>query len=337
MINGGKGEASLENWGTKTIEEVVGALETDLQAGLAREEAARRLAIHGKNQLIEEKPRSFFSMLFDQFKDFLVLILIASTIIAALMGEILDAAVIMSIVILNAILGVIQEGRAERALAALRRMAVPEATVVRGGQQFRVPSSELVPGDLVLLQAGDVVPADLRLVEAVNLKTDESPLTGESVPVEKHADLLAAPEATIGDQPNMAFLGTTVVYGRGRGVVVRTGMKTEIGKIAALVASVEEAETPLQRKLTEFGHWLGLACLGICAIVFVLGVLRSGELLEMFMTAVSLAVAAIPEGLPAMVTIVLALGVQRMIARNAIIRRLPAVETLGCATYVCSD
>ena len=337
MINGGKGEASLENWGTKTIEEVVGALETDLQAGLAREEAARRLAIHGKNQLIEEKPRSFFSMLFDQFKDFLVLILIASTIIAALMGEILDAAVIMSIVILNAILGVIQEGRAERALAALRRMAVPEATVVRGGQQFRVPSSELVPGDLVLLQAGDVVPADLRLVEAVNLKTDESPLTGESVPVEKHADLLAAPEATIGDQPNMAFLGTTVVYGRGRGVVVRTGMKTEIGKIAALVASVEEAETPLQRKLTEFGHWLGLACLGICAIVFVLGVLRGGELLEMFMTAVSLAVAAIPEGLPAMVTIVLALGVQRMIARNAIIRRLPAVETLGCATYVCSD
>ncbi|MGQ9780517.1 MAG: calcium-translocating P-type ATPase, SERCA-type [Bacillota bacterium] len=326
-----------EDWGTKTIREVAEALVTDLEAGLTSEEAERRLAVYGKNRLAEEKRRGFFLRLLDQFKDFLVLILIASTIIAALMGELLDAAVIMSIVILNAILGVIQEGRAERALAALRRMAVPEATVIRDGRQMRIASSQLVPGDLVLLQAGDVVPADLRLVETVNLKTDESPLTGESVPVEKQAETIVSPEAALDDRPNQAFLGTTVVYGRGRGVVVRTGMATEIGKIAALVASVEEVETPLQRKLEEFGRWLGLACLGICVVVFVLGVLRGGELLEMFMTAVSLAVAAIPEGLPAMVTIVLALGVQRMIARNAIIRRLPAVETLGCATYVCSD
>ncbi|NLG83109.1 MAG: cation-translocating P-type ATPase [Firmicutes bacterium] len=338
-FNGGERSLvdELENYGSKNIEEVVNLLDTNLSSGLSREEAERRLAIYGRNQLIEEKPRGFLAMFFDQFKDFLVLILIASTVIAALMGELLDAAVIMSIVILNAVLGVIQEGRAERALAALRRMAVPEATVLRDGRQIRVPSSALVPGDVVLLQAGDVVPADLRLVETVNLKTDESPLTGESVPVEKHADVLVPPEAALGDRPNQAFLGTTVVYGRGRGVVARTGMKTELGKIAALVASVEEVGTPLQRKLEEFGRWLGLACLGICLIVFILGILRGGELLEMFMTAGSLAVAAIPEGLPAMVTIVLALGVQRMIARNAIIRRLPAVETLGCATYVCSD
>ena len=327
----------MAGWGTKPIPETLAELGSSAKAGLTREEAVKRLATYGPNQLIEDPPRGFLSMLFKQFKDFLVLILIASTIVAAAMGELLDAAVILGIVILNAVLGVIQEGRAERALAALRRMAVPEATVIRDGQQIRVQSHDLVPGDLVLLQAGDVVPADLRLLEAVNLKTDESPLTGESVPVDKNAETLAAPDAGLGDRPDLAFLGTTVVYGRGKGLVVETGMKTEIGKIAALVASVEEADTPLQRKLAEFGRWLGLACLGICAVVFILGILRGGELLPMFMTAVSLAVAAIPEGLPAMVTIVLALGVQRMIARNAIIRRLPAVETLGCATFVCSD
>ncbi|MGE5551045.1 MAG: cation-translocating P-type ATPase [Bacteroidota bacterium] len=327
----------MSSWGSLTAQEAAAELGANTTAGLTREEAAARLGRHGPNRLIEEPPRSFISMLLTQFKDFLVLILIASTVIAALMGELLDAAVILGIVILNAVLGVIQEGKAERALAALRRLAVPEATVVRDGQQMRVPSPELVPGDLVVIQAGDVVPADLRLLESVNLKTDESALTGESVPVEKNATALAAPEAAIGDQPGLAFLGTTVVYGRGRGLVIRTGMETEIGKIAALVAAVEEQETPLQRKLTQFGQWLGIACLCICAVVFLLGVLRGGALLEMFMTAVSLAVAAIPEGLPAMVTIVLALGVQRMITKNAIIRRLPAVETLGCATFVCSD
>ncbi|MGE5530260.1 MAG: cation-translocating P-type ATPase [Patescibacteria group bacterium] len=332
----------MPHWGSLSIAEVVRELVTDPGSGLRSEEAAARLDKYGPNKLVEDKPRSLLVRLLGQFKDFLVLILIASTVIAAVMGEILDAAVILGIVILNAILGVIQEGRAERALAALRRMAVPEASVIRDGRQARVPSHGLVPGDLVVVQAGDVIPADLRLTEAVNLKTDESPLTGESLPVEKDAAAIAAPDASPGDQPGMAFLGTTVVYGRGRGVVVRTGMETEIGKIAAMVASVEEQETPLQAKLAEFGKWLGLACLAICALVFAMGILRAArldrqEILEMFMTAVSLAVAAIPEGLPAMVTIVLALGVQRMIARNAIIRRLPAVETLGCATYVCSD
>ncbi|HHY46721.1 MAG TPA: cation-translocating P-type ATPase [Firmicutes bacterium] len=322
---------------TVGFEHVARELGVDLARGLTPSEADERLARYGPNALQEERPKSVFEMLLEQFKDFLVLILIASTFIAALLGELLDAGVILAIVVLNAIMGLIQERRAERALSALKKMAAPVATVFREGKVMRVPAASLVPGDVVILQAGDLVPADLRLVEAVNLKIDEAALTGESVPVEKDANVVLDLKSPLGDRVNMAYMGTTVTYGRGKGIVSATGMSTEIGKIAKLISTYEEEETPLQRKLGAFGRWLGLACLAICAIVFILGLLRGEAPFEMFMTAVSLAVAAIPEGLPAIVTVVLALGVQKMIARNAIIRRLPAVETLGCATFVCSD
>ena len=330
-------ERSLAEAHTMEFEEVARIMGVNLEHGLPSEEAAKRLARYGPNALQEEKPRSILEMLFEQFKDFLVLILIASTFIAALLGEILDAGVILVIVILNAIMGLVQERRAERALSALKKMAAPIATVIRDGKTLKVPAADLTPGDVVVLQAGDLIPADIRLFEAVNLKVDEAPLTGESVPVEKDARALLEPKSPLGDRINMAYMGTVVTYGRGSGIVTSIGMATEIGKIAKLISTYEQEETPLQRKLGAFGKWLGVACLAICALVFSLGLLRGEAPFEMFMTAVSLAVAAIPEGLPAIVTVVLALGVQKMIARNAIIRRLPAVETLGCATYICSD
>lgn len=322
---------------TVRSEDVARELDVDPAKGLAACEAEERLARYGPNALQEERPKSVLEMLLGQFKDFLVLILIASTFIAALLGELLDAGVILAIVVLNAIMGLIQERRAEKALSALKKMAAPVATALRDGRAVRVPAASLVPGDVVILQTGDLVPADLRLVEAVNLQADEAALTGESVPVEKDANALLELKSPLGDRINMAYMGTVVTYGRGKGIVSATGMSTEIGRIAKLISTCEEEETPLQRKLGAFGKWLGLACLAICAVVFVLGLLRGEAPFEMFMTAVSLAVAAIPEGLPAIVTVVLALGVQKMIAKNAIIRRLPAVETLGCATFVCSD
>ena len=326
-----------EKWYSISREEILTELETNSANGLMEYEVSARLEKYGKNELLESKEKSLVQMFFDQFKDFLVIILIISTVIAAILGEWLDAGVIMAILVLNAIMGVVQEGRAEKALAMLRKMAVPFTTVIRNGAIQKVSSALLVPGDIILLQAGDLVPADLRLTESINLKIDESALTGESVPVEKNAGGILEGEVVIGDQVNMAFLGTVITYGRGSGVVTSTGMKTEIGKIAEMVAGVVEEDTPLQKKLAEFGKWLGLAALGICGLVFLLGILEGEPVFNMFMTAISLAVAAIPEGLPAIVTIVLAIGVQKMISRNAIIRRLPAVETLGCVTYICSD
>jgi Ca2+-transporting ATPase len=324
-------------WHRIGVDDALKVLETDHKKGLSESEAKTRLERYGPNALAEEEEKTLFQMFVDQFKDFLVLILVASTVIAALMGEWVDASVIMAILILNAIMGVVQEGRAGKALAALKKMAVPVSTVVRDGRVQKVSSEELVPGDVVLLQAGDLIPADLRLIETVNTQIDESALTGESVPVEKDASIVLAGETSLGDRVNQAYFGTVVTYGRGVGVVTSTGMTTEIGKIAEMVSAQIEEDTPLQKKLTEFSKLLGIGALAICALVFVLGLIGGEPVFNMFMTAVSLAVAAIPEGLPAIVTIVLALGVQRMIACNAIVRRLPAVETLGCVTYICSD
>jgi len=322
---------------TLALEDLVLELQTRLNHGLTTEEAAERLRQFGPNEL-QERPRpGFFQLLLGQFNDFLVLILIASAIISLFLGEYLDAGVILAIVVLNAILGVIQESKAEESLAALRKMAAPEARVLRDGHILTIPSRELVPGDVVLLETGHYVPADLRLVEAVNLRVDEAALTGESVPVNKDAEVVLDYELPVGDRRNSAFMGTMVTYGRGRGIVVATGMNTQFGMIAEMIQSYEEEATPLQRKLDQLGRWLGIACLVICGVVGLVGILRGLPPLEMFMTAVALAIAAVPEGLPAVVTICLALGMREMIRRHALIRRLPAVETLGSTTVICSD
>jgi Ca2+-transporting ATPase len=326
-----------KKWYTLEKKDLVESLKTHLEKGLSSHQAEERLKVHGYNELIGKKGLTIWEMLLEQFKDFLVLILIAASLVSMLIGEITDSAVIILIVILNAVLGVIQESRASKALEALQKMAAPEAKVIRDGHIVEVPARELVPGDLVLLEAGNYVPADLRLVESVNLKIDEASLTGESVPVEKNADIVYQEEMPLGDRTNSAFMGTVVTYGRGKGVVVSTGMNTEIGMIAEMLESYQEEETPLQKKLAELGKILGIASLAICGVVFVLGLLRGVPVLEMFMTAVSLAVAAIPEGLPAIVTIVLALGMQRMVKRHSIIKKLHAVETLGSITVICSD
>lgn len=324
-------------WYQLEASEVAKNLNTDLEKGLSKDIAQKRLEEYGYNELVGKKGLTIWQMLLNQFKDFLVLILIGSAVISALVGEVADAAVILVIVLLNAILGVSQERRAGKALEALKQMASPKAKVIRGGSQLDLPSRELVPGDLVILETGDYVPADVRLTESVNLKIEEASLTGESVPVEKHAEEIHDGEVTIGDRHNSGFMGTIVTYGRGKGIVVGTGMKTEIGSIAEMLDSFEEEETPLQRKLDEFGKLLGYICLVVVAIVFILGLIRREEPLHMFMTSISLAVAAIPEGLPAIVTIVLALGMKRMINRNAIVKRLHAVESLGSITTICSD
>ncbi|SEF74867.1 Ca2+-transporting ATPase [Caloramator fervidus] len=319
-----------------TKEEILKELETN-ENGISDQEAKRRLEKYGYNEFKEKKSKTMFQRFLDQFKDFLVIILIVAAIISGFVGEIADSIIILLVVIINAILGVIQENKAEQSLKALKKMAQPLALVIREGVSKEVPVREIVPGDVVILEAGRYVPADLRLIETSNLKIEESSLTGESVPVEKNSDVLEEDNIPIGDRKNMAFMSSMVTYGRGKGVVVSTGMKTEIGKIADMLSSVEEEQTPLQKKLEEAGKWMGIAALIICGIMFFVGILRGNNILEMFMTSIALAVAAIPEGLPAVVTIVLAVGVQKMIKRNAIIRKLPAVETLGCATVICSD
>ncbi len=323
-------------------------LGVDLKTGLSKAESRSRLLQHGPNELVEQPRPSFFEMLLDQFKEFLVLILVVAAIVSSIIGwveynetgeftEFIDAGAIVAIVILNAILGVVQQSKAEEALAALKKMAAPDARVIRDGHRLTIPARELVPGDLVLLEAGNHVPADVRLVESVNLKVEEASLTGESVPVNKRADVKLEPNAPLGDRRNMAYMSTTVTYGRGTGLVVGTGMDTEIGRIADMIQQYEQEATPLQVKLDQLGKWLGIASLAICALVFVVGVLRGVEFLDMFLIAVSLAIAAVPEGLPAVVTICLALGMREMVRRHALIRRLPAVETLGSASVICSD
>jgi P-type Ca2+ transporter type 2C len=316
---------------------VVEELKTDLHSGLSSDEARERLKQHGSNEL-REKPRpSLFQLMLEQFKNFLVILLIVAAAVSAVLGELTDAGMIMAIVILNTVMGVIQESKAEQALAALKRMAAPNARVIRDGVHQDVPSRELVPGDVVLLEAGNYVPADLRLAEAVNLKIEEAALTGESVPVEKRDGVVLKEDIPLGDRVNSAYMSTVVTYGRGKGVVTGTGMGTQIGSIAEMIQSYEDEDTPLQQKLESFGKTLGIACLVICAVVFAIGMFRGEQVLYMFMVSVSLAIAAVPEGLPAIVTICLALGMQRMIRRHALIRKLPAVETLGSCTAICSD
>ncbi|MCG0276398.1 MAG: calcium-transporting P-type ATPase, PMR1-type [Thermosediminibacteraceae bacterium] len=326
-----------KNWYTLQSTEAAEILKTHLSKGLSSEVAQQRLKEYGYNELEAKKGPTLFEMFLNQFKDFLVLILIAASIVSIFVGEVIDSVVIIFIVILNAILGVAQEYKANKALEALKKMAAPEAKVIRDSTVQVIPARELVPGDVVLLEAGNYVPADLRLVESVNLKIDESALTGESVPVEKNAEVVFSGEVPLGDRTNCAFMGTVVTYGRGKGLVVSTGMRTEIGLIAKMLETYQEELTPLQKKLEQTGKVLGIASLVICGVVFTMGLLRDIPFLEMFMTAISLAVAAIPEGLPAIMTIVLALGLQRMVKRNAIIKKLHAVETLGSTTVICSD
>ena len=324
-------------WYLRETQEVCKELNTNAQSGLTTAEAKRRLEQYGLNELAHKKGASIFQMFLEQLKDYMVLILIAASVISIIVGEVTDSLVIIGIVIINAVLGVIQEYRAGKALEALKKMTAPNAKVIRDGEPFVIPARELVPGDLVLLETGDYVPADVRLVQSVNLKVEEAALTGESVPVEKHAEAVLSGDIGLGDQINSGFMSTLVTYGRGSGVVTETGMSTIIGKIAEMIQEEDNEDTPLQKKLTKMGKLLGTGCLVICGVVFAMGLIRGEPILEMFMTAISLAVAAIPEGLPAVVTIVLALGMQRMAKHNSIMKKLHAVETLGSTTVICSD
>jgi Ca2+-transporting ATPase len=328
-------------WHAMSADEVLKTLQTPVQTGLSSEEAARRLEVYGPNQLAGKPRPTFLKLLFAQLKNFIVIMLIVAAAVSGVLGEWIDAEAIFAIVVLNAILGVVQESRAEQALAALKKLAVPEAHALRDGRRVDIPAHELTPGDIVFLEAGNFVPADLRLIEAVNLRIEEASLTGESVAVQKNAAAVLEAEIPLGDRHNTAFMGTLVSYGRGQGIVVSTGMHTQLGLIANMLASVDEEETPLQKRLDNLGKVLGWGALAICGLVFVVGVLRTNwsltEIVNMFMIAVSLAIAAVPEGLPAVVTISLAMGMREMVHRHALIRRLSSVETLGSATVICSD
>jgi len=321
----------------QSIDEIVKYSKTDLKIGLSSAEVKKRLNEIGPNQLEEKKGRTPWDMFLGQFKDVLVLILLIAALVSFILGEVSDAIVIAIILILNATLGVAQEYKAEKSLAALKKLTTPNALVIRNGRQARIKATQLVPGDIVLLESGDHIPADLRLTMVTNLKIQEAILTGESVPVEKKSDLIDKENVSLGDQNNLAFMGTAVISGRGRGIVIATGMKTEMGQIARMLEEQKQEETPLQKKLNQVGKKLGLIILIVVGFVVLLGYLRGIEFFDMFLIGISLAVAAVPEGLPAVVTIVLALGVQRMIKKHVIVRRLPAVETLGATTVICSD
>ncbi len=326
-------------------ETVLQDLQTNAETGLSSADVRRLQATFGENRLQEKKKKSIIRRFFDQFKDVMILILIAAAIISLVMvcleqnwGELFEPGLILLIVILNAVMGVYQEGKAERALDALKNMSAPHARVIRDGKESVIDAAALVPGDIIKLEAGDFVPADARLLASTSLKSEESALTGESVPSEKDASLLVEENAPIGDRTNMVFSGCSITYGTAVAVVTGTGMNTEMGKIAGLLDGEENTQTPLQKKLAQLGKYLGIMALAACAVIFAVGVFSdSMDIKDVFMTAISLAVSAIPEGLPAIVTIVLAIGVQRMVKKNALIRRLPAVETLGSASIICSD
>jgi Ca2+-transporting ATPase len=335
--NDAPGPQDDKHWHAQTSAQVLESFQTTSARGLTAETANQRLEQYGLNELVEAERTTIWQMLWQQFNNFVVILLIVAAVVSAILGDYPEAAAIMAIVVLNAIMGVIQEYNAERSLAALKKLAAPEAHVVRDGRRESLPARFLVPGDIILLEAGNYVPADVRLIEAMNLRVEEAPLTGESVPVEKNPDLILENKSSLGDRKNMAFMGTVVSYGRGRAVVVDTGMQTQIGRIAEMIQSVEDEQTPLQKRLDQLGRTLGIAALVVCALVFVVGWLKGNSPLEMFIVAVSLAIAAVPEGLPAVVTISLALGMREMIKRNALIRRLSSVETLGSATTICSD
>ena len=328
----------------ETAQSVIAGLDSDLQLGLSAQHVEARQKQYGENKLQEKKKKTNWQRFLDQFKDVMILILIAaaaiSFVIACVEGnpkEFFEPVLILLIVIMNAVMGVMQESKAEKALDALKSLSAPHARVIRDGTEEVIEASQLVPGDIIRLEAGDFVPADARLIRSVSLKSEESALTGESVPSEKDADIIVAEDAPLGDRTNMVFSGCSITYGTATAIVTATGMNTEMGKIANLLDNEEEGQTPLQQKLAQLGKYLGILALAACAIIFVVGLSNGIPVMEIFMTAVSLAVSAIPEGLPAIVTIVLSIGVQRMVKKNAIIRRLPAVETLGSASIICSD
>lgn len=325
-------------WFAKSQEEVLEQLKVNPASGLTSVEAAVRLERYGRNKLREKPKKSLFALFLAQLQDMLIYVLLGAAAITIVIGEYVDAIIILFVVVLNAVIGVIQEYKAEKAIEALQKLTSPKSLVRRDGETIEINSEDIVPGDIIILDAGRYVPADLRLIESVNLQIDESALTGESVPAEKNARELFEEENTpVGDRINMAFMSTFTTYGRGEGVVVGTGMETEIGKIAKILDEDNEELTPLQKRLEELGKVLGFAAIGICVLMFVIALVQRRDLFEMFLTAISLAVAAIPEGLPAIVAIVLALGVTRMSKVNAIVKRLPAVETLGSVNVICSD
>ena len=333
----------MENkWFNKTASEVKDIFNTDLKNGLTNSKASENLEKFGFNELKAQKKIPLIIKFLEQFKDFMIIILIIAAIVSGAISiaqgeKITDSVIILIVVIANAIIGVAQEAKAEKSLEALQKLSGHEAKVIRDGSVCVVPAKELVPGDLVVLETGDYVPADLRITEAINLKVQEASLTGESVPVEKESAKIEEEDIPIGDMRNMLFSSSLVTYGRGKAIVVETGMNTEVGKIAGMLSNTQKQETPLQKKLNSLGKTLGIVALIICAVIFVVGILQGREVINMFMTAVSLAVAAIPEGLAAVSTIVLAIGVQKMVKKNAIVKRLPAVETLGSSTVICSD
>ena len=322
----------------KTIEEVVNSLDTNIEKGLTSSEAKKRQGIYGTNELEKPQKRSLLLRFLDQFKDAMIIILIIAAVVSIIVepGDWIDSLIIVIVVMMNAILGVVLESHAEKSLESLQELSAPQSKVLRDGVKQTIASKELVPGDIIILETGDMIPSDARLIEAYNLKVDESALTGESVPVEKTTDPISQ-DVVIGDQTNMVFSSTVVTYGRGKAIVTSTGMKNEVGKIAGMLNASEKELTPLQVKLNEIGKTIGLLCIVICVIVFILESLSGISWLESFKTAVALAVAAVPEGLAATVTIVLAVSVTKMVKQHAIIRKLPAVETLGSTSIVCSD
>ena len=331
----------MEKWYNMSVEDAEKKLETDSKNGLSEDEVVKRREKYGFNELKEKKPKTLLQKFIDQFKDFMIIILIIAAIISAIVGVsegegITDTIIIMVVIVVNAIIGVVQENKAEKSLEALKKMSTHFAKTIRNGSLVVIPSKELVPGDVVVLEAGDYVPADLRIIESASLKIQESALTGESVPVEK-SNKEVNEDAPLGDRENMAFSSSLVTYGRGKGIVTDTGMETEVGKIAEMINDAEETVTPLQRKLNNLGKTLGIAVVIICIVMFIIGIIYGKPPIHMLMSAVSLAVAAIPEGLAAVSTIVLAIGVQRMVKKNAIVKKLPAVETLGSASVICSD
>ena len=329
----------MEKWHSFRTEEALSFWRTNELDGLGSAEIRERLEQFGPNEIIKREKVVWWHRLIAQFQDFMVLVLLAATLISAILGEYADAAAIMAIVLINAILGFIQEYRAEQSMEALAasKLAAPNARVTRNGNIQQIPARELVPGDILHLEQGDIIPADARLFDAQNLEVEEAALTGESIPVRKIADRVYPENITLGDRKNMTYSGTIVTRGRGSAVVCATGMRTEVGCIAGMIQSTEPEETPLQKRLHHLGKWLVWGCLFICLLVVITGIIKGEPLLLMCMAGISLAVAAIPEGLPAIVTVSLALGVQRMIKQNAIVRKLPAVETLGCTTVICSD
>ena len=331
-----------KSWFMQNIKEVEQNLETNVSKGLTQDQVSKKREEYGYNELKATKKKTLLQRFLDQFKDFSIIVLIIAAIVSGFVGVsegegITDTIIILIVVIVNAIIGVTQEAKAEKSLEALQKLSDHAAKVIRDGKMQVIPARELVPGDIVVLDTGDYIPADLRIIEAVNLKSQESSLTGESVPVEKNVDEIKDEETGIGDRLNMLFSSSLITYGRGKGIVVETGMNTEVGKIAGMINQTEEQVTPLQQKLNKLGKTLGIVALTICALIFAVGIIQGKEPIHMFMTAVSLAVAAIPEGLVAVSTIVLAIGVQKMVKKHAIVKRLPAVETLGSSTVICSD